>query len=108
MSKKATAGLAAREAARARLAQMNADRAQREAAVIDAAAEYAARTDEQDDLRSRMAALDAARGRALTAIVDNGETNPRAAELVGITSAEVVRLRKAAVDSAGGAGSGQV
>jgi hypothetical protein len=101
MSKKATAALAVREAARLRLATMNADRAAREAAVIDAAAEYAERTGAQERLCAQLADLDAERGRLLSVIVAQGETNARAAELVGSTAAEVARLRRLGAAPAG-------
>ncbi|TDW64658.1 hypothetical protein EDF51_11322 [Curtobacterium sp. PhB25] len=89
-----------RERARQRRAELDAERAQRDAAIEDAASTFFDANDARDELLTKLDAIDLDRALAIQALVELKETNPRIAQLLDIPAAEVRRLREL---SAGGA-----
>jgi hypothetical protein len=99
-----------RERARQRRAELDAERARRDAAVEDAASTFFDADDARDELLTKLDAIDLDRALAIQALVELKETNPRIAQLLDIPAAEVRRLRElsaapavAAADATGGA-----
>lgn len=82
-----------RERARQRRAELDAARAQRDAAIEDAASTFFDANDARDDLLAKLDAIDVDRALAIQALVELKETNPRIAQLLDIPAAEVRRLR---------------
>ncbi len=91
-----------RERARQRRAELDAERAQRDAAVEDAASTFFDANDARDELLTKLDAIDLDRALAIQALVDLKETNPRIAQLLDIPAAEVRRLRELSTATASG------
>jgi hypothetical protein len=83
-----------RERARQRRAELDAERARRDAAIEDAASTFFDADDARDELVAKLDAIDLDRALAIQALVDLKETNPRIAQLLDIPAAEVRRLRE--------------
>ncbi|VXC49017.1 conserved hypothetical protein [Bacillus mycoides] len=83
-----------RERARQRRAELDAERAQRDAAIEDAASTFFDANDARDELLAKLDAIDLDRALAIQALVELKETNPRIAQLLDIPAAEVRRLRE--------------
>lgn len=89
-----------RERARQRRAELDAERAQRDAAIEDAASTFFDANDARDELLTKLDAIDLDRALAIQALVELKETNPRIAQLLDIPAAEVRRLRELGASSA--------
>lgn len=85
-----------RERARQRRAELDAERARRDAAIEDAASSFFDANDARDELVAKLDAIDLDRALAIQTLVDLKETNPRIAQLLDIPAAEVRRLRELA------------
>lgn len=83
-----------RERARQRRAELDAERARRDAAIEDAASTFFDADDARDELLSKLDAIDLDRALAIQTLVDLKETNPRIAQLLDVPAAEVRRLRE--------------
>ncbi|VXB97100.1 MULTISPECIES: hypothetical protein [Bacteria] len=89
-----------RERARQRRAELDAERAQRDAAIEDAASTFFDANDARDELLAKLDAIDLDRALAIQALVELKETNPRIAQLLDIPAAEVRRLRELGASAA--------
>jgi hypothetical protein len=90
-----------RERARQRRAELDAERARRDAAIEDAASSFFDAADARDELMAKLDAIDLDRALAIQTLVDLKETNPRIAQLLDIPAAEVRRLRELVAAPAG-------
>lgn len=90
-----------RERARQRRAELDIERARRDAAIEDAASTFFDADDARDELLTKLDAIDLDRALAIQVLVDLKETNPRIAQLLDIPAAEVRRLRELSADPAG-------
>jgi hypothetical protein len=83
-----------RERARQRRAELDAERARRDAAIEEAASTFFDANDDREDLIAKLDAIDVDRALAVQSLVELKETNPRIAQLLDIPVAEVRRLRE--------------
>ena len=83
-----------RERARQRRAELDAERARRDAAIEEAASTFFDANDDRDELIAKLDAIDVDRALAVQSLVELKETNPRIAQLLDIPAAEVRRLRE--------------
>lgn len=90
-----------RERARQRRAELDAERARRDAAIEDAASTFFDADDARDELMAKLEAIDLDRALAIQTLVELKETNPRIAQLLDIPAAEVRRLRELGSEPAG-------
>lgn len=96
-----------RERARQRRAELDADRARRDAAIEDAASTFFDADDARDELMTKLEAIDLDRALAIQTLVELKETNPRIAQLLDIPAAEVRRLRELGAKPAGSRANGE-
>ncbi len=89
-----------RERARQRRAELDAERARRDAAIEEAASTFFDANDDRDELIAKLDAIDVDRALAVQSLVELKETNPRIAQLLDIPVAEVRRLRDLGAESA--------
>jgi hypothetical protein len=82
-----------RERARQRRAELDAERARRDAAIEEAASTFFDANDDREELIAKLDAIDVDRALAVQSLVELKETNPRIAQLLDIPVAEVRRLR---------------
>jgi hypothetical protein len=90
-----------RERARQRRAELDAERARRDAAIEEAASTFFDANDDREELIAKLDAIDVDRALAVQSLVELKETNPRIAQLLDIPLAEVRRLRDLGAESAG-------
>ena len=83
----------ARERARAARLRLDADRAERDRKLEEAATAFFVGDSRRTDLLAQVQEADQEMGRAVTDLVDLGETPNRIATLLGIATSEVRRLR---------------
>lgn len=83
-----------RERARQRRAELDAERARRDAAIEEAASTFFDANDDREELIAKLDAIDVDRALAVQSLVELKETNPRIAQLLDIPVAEVRRLRE--------------
>ncbi len=93
MARTSTTKVTARERARAAKAVLDAERRDHEKAVEDTTTYYEAE-DARDTAITALEAADTARGVAVQALLDLGEPPARVAVLVGLTAAEVRKLKR--------------
>ncbi|TCU82301.1 hypothetical protein EDF52_113125 [Curtobacterium sp. PhB42] len=89
-----------RERARQRRAELDAERARRDAAIEEAASTFFDANDDREELIAKLDAIDVDRALAVQTLVELKETNPRIAQLLDIPVAEVRRLRDLGAESA--------
>lgn len=89
-----------RERARQRRAELDAERARRDAAIEEAASTFFDANDDREELIAKLDAIDVDRALAVQSLVELKETNPRIAQLLDIPAAEVRRLRDLGAESA--------
>ncbi|MCS6587007.1 hypothetical protein NYQ25_18720 [Curtobacterium flaccumfaciens pv. flaccumfaciens] len=89
-----------RERARQRRAELDAERARRDAAIEEAASTFFDANDDREELIAKLDAIDVDRALAVQSLVELKETNPRIAQLLDIPVAEVRRLRDLGAESA--------
>lgn len=89
-----------RERARQRRAELDAERARRDAAIEEAASTFFDANDDREGLIAKLDAIDVGRALAVQSLVELKETNPRIAQLLDIPVAEVRRLRDLGAKSA--------
>ena len=100
MTQRGNERVAARQRARARRLKLDADRIAREERVDAAVAEFELSRAACDDARLALDAAEVNLGRAVTAVLAEGEPVDRVAALCELNSAEVRRLSKLAVEQA--------
>ncbi|TCU43291.1 hypothetical protein [Curtobacterium sp. PhB146] len=83
-----------RERARQRRAELDAERARRDAAIEEAASTFFDANDDREELIAKLDAIDVDRALAVQSLVELKETNPRIAQLLDIPASEVRRLRE--------------
>jgi hypothetical protein len=94
MARTSTTKVTARERARAAKAVLDAERRDHEKAVEDATTTYYEAQDARDTAITALEAADTACGVAVQALLDLGEPPARVAVLVGLTAAEVRKLKR--------------
>lgn len=87
--------VSARERARAAKAVLDAERAERERKIEDAATSFYAAVDERDEAQAQSNAAEERMGQAVADLTELGEPGDRIATLCGIEASEVRRLVKA-------------
>lgn len=92
-STRTSAKKASRERARQKRAELDVDRARRDAAIEDAAASFFDAEDTRAAVLAQLEEVDLTRGLAVASLVELKETNSRIARLLDIAPAEVRRLR---------------
>jgi len=100
MARTSTTKVTARERARAAKAVLDAERRDHEKAVEDATTTYYEAEDARDAAMAALEDADTARGAAVQSLLDLGEPPARVAVLVGLTAAEVRKLRRTAAAAA--------
>ncbi len=109
--RKTASKVSARERARAAKARLDAQRAEREKRIEDAATVFYEATDRRDVALAEVTVQENAMAQAVMALQADGETVERIAELCGTSPAEIRRLRRllspagSAADDATGTGS---
>lgn len=83
-----------RERARQKRAELDAERARRDAAIEDAAASFYDAEDARTALLRQLEEIDQTRGLAVATLAELKESNQRIAQLLEIPAAEVRRLRE--------------
>lgn len=96
MARTSTTKVTARERARAAKAVLDAERRDHEKSVEDATTTYYEAEDARDAAMAALENADTARGAAVQSLLDLGEPPARVAVLVGLTAAEVRKLRRTA------------
>jgi len=94
MARTSTTKVTARERARAAKAVLDAERRDHEKAVEDATTTYYEAQDARDTAMAALEDADTARGAAVQSLLDLGEPPARIAVLVGLSVAEVRKLRR--------------
>ncbi len=100
MARTSTTKVTARERARAAKAVLDAERRDHEKAVEDATTTYYEAVDARDAAVTALEEADTARGAAVQSLLDLGEPPARVAVLVGLTAAEVRKLKRTAAAAA--------
>lgn len=83
-----------RERARQKRAELDAERARRDAAIEDAAASFYDAADARAGLLAQLEEIDQTRGLAVATLAELKESNQRISQLLEIPTAEVRRLRE--------------
>ncbi len=96
MARTSTTKVTARERARAAKAVLDAERRDHEKAVEDATTTYYEAQDARDAAAAALKDADTARGSAVQALLDLGEPPARVAALVGLSAADVRKLKRTA------------
>ncbi len=96
MARTSTTKVTARERARAAKAVLDAERRDHEKAVEDATTTYYEAQDDCDTAITALEAADTARGVAVQSLLDLGEPPAHVAVLVGLSAAEVRKLKRTA------------
>ena len=96
MARTSTTKVTARERARAAKAVLDAERRDHEKAVEDATTTYYEAQDARDAAMAALEAADTARSVAVQSLLDLGEPPARVAVLVGLSAAEVRKLKRTA------------
>ncbi len=96
MARTSTTKVTARERARAAKAVLDAERRDHEKAVEDATTTYYEAEDARGAAIAALEDADTARGAAVQSLLDLGEPPARVAVLVGLTAAEVRKLKRTA------------
>jgi len=107
MARTSTTKVTARERARAAKAVLDAERRDHEKAVEDATTTYYEAQDARDAAITALEDADTARGVAVQSLLDRGEPPARVAVLVGLTAAEVRKLKRTAAAEDSTESSGQ-
>lgn len=100
MARTSTTKVTARERARAAKAVLDAERRDHEKAVEDATTTYYEAQDARDTAIAALEEADTARGAAVQSLLDLGEPPARVAVLVGLSVAEVRKLRRTTTTTA--------
>ncbi len=95
MARTSTTKVTARERARAAKAVLDAERRDHDKAVEDATTTYYEAQDARDTAITTLEAADTARSAAVQTLLDLGEPPARVAVLVGLTTTEVRKLKRA-------------
>lgn len=98
MARTSTTKVTARERARAAKAVLDAERRDHEKSVEDATTTYYEAQDARDAAMAALEDADTARGAAVQTLLDLGEPPARVAVLVGLSVAEVRKLRRTTTD----------
>lgn len=96
MARTSTTKVTARERARAAKAVLDTERRDHEKAVEDATTTYYEAQDARDAAMAALEDADTARGVAVQALLELGEPPARVAVLVGLSAAEVRKLKRTA------------
>jgi len=100
VARTSTTKVTARERARAAKAVLDAERRDHEKAVEDATTTYYEAQDARDTAIAALEEADTARGAAVQSLLDLGEPPARVAVLVGLSVAEVRKLRRTTTTTA--------